>query len=843
MSDFAFNAPEWFLLAPLFLFLGWWQKPLRLWMPLRACILALLLLILAEPSLTREADGLDLIVLVDRSDSAAEAMEQTLQEQESLLKPPTGDRYSIRYIDFAAEALPRERAEAGRFQGDTTQTNLASAVQTALLQRNAERPTRLLVLSDGNSTEPLEALAPRLQREGIAMDYRLLPATSLEDYEVTRLVLPTRVQTNETFVIEGLLTGAPGQRADWRLERDGQTLARERVTFNAQGQARLRLADRLQGGGASAYTLRLDHPADPRPGNNRLTQWVEARGGPRILLLTRYEDDPLAAALAAQNLNVESITEHRSLHPGRLAGAQAVILNDVPFHRLPEGFADALAFYVREQGGGLLMVGGRNSFGSGGYAQSPLDAVLPVSMELKQEQRKLAVALAIVMDRSGSMSAGVAGTPGKTKMDLANSGAANAVNLLGAVDAVTVFAVDSKAHPIVPLTNVEPHRATIQRSIHRIESRGGGIFVYNGLKAAWDQLKGVQVGQRHIVLFSDAADSEQPDRYKDLLTEVTDAGGTVSVIGLGTRTDADAAFLEDIANRGNGRIYFTNDARRIPSIFSQETVVIARSMFVDEPALFEPVRGWGQIAAREPAWMPTVGSYNICYPRTEATVTAITNDENTAPLIAFWQRGAGRAAAVTFTLSGPNAAPVLQWEDYSNFAGTLTRWLSRPASPPGQSLRSRVNGNQLEVELFYDEQAGLDLAKELPRMVYAQDNASGEPSEGQWERLRPGLLRATVPLEYGKPVRGAVRAGEFTLPFGPLAVGQDLEWRTNPDAVDVLRQLSANSGGTERIRLPSVWEERSAAQPLDLRIWLTIILLAATLAEAFNARTGLLGNI
>jgi hypothetical protein len=94
-----------------------------------------------------------------------------------------------------------------------------------------------------------------------------------------------------------------------------------------------------------------------------------------------------------------------------------VVINNVPAHRLPADFLAGLDFFVTAQGGGLLMTGGRFSFGSGGYFQSSLDPLLPVSMELRQEHRRLAVAMAIVLDRSGSMAAGAGGGH---KMDLAN---------------------------------------------------------------------------------------------------------------------------------------------------------------------------------------------------------------------------------------------------------------------------------------------------------------------------------------------------------------------------------------------------------------------------------------
>jgi secreted protein with Ig-like and vWFA domain len=138
------------------------------------------------------------------------------------------------------------------------------------------------------------------------------------------------------------------------------------------------------------------------------------------------------------------------------------------------------------------MVGGKFSFGSGGYFGSAIDELLPVSMELRTEHRKLAVAMAVVMDRSGSMAASVAG--GVTKMDLANEGVARAIELLGPNDAVSVLAVDSEPHIVVPLTKLGKNREDIDDRVRRITSGGGGIYVYVGLKAAWEELKKSDAG-------------------------------------------------------------------------------------------------------------------------------------------------------------------------------------------------------------------------------------------------------------------------------------------------------------------------------------------------------------
>ena len=93
-----------------------------------------------------------------------------------------------------------------------------------------------------------------------------------------------------------------------------------------------------------------------------------------------------------------------------------------------------------------------------------------------------------------------------------------------------------------------------------------------------------------MILFSDAADSEEPGSYSELISEMVSQNTTVSVIGLGTDTDVDAQLLQDIAHRGGGRIFFNEDASALPGLFAQETVAVARSTFVDEPVGVEPRR-------------------------------------------------------------------------------------------------------------------------------------------------------------------------------------------------------------------------------------------------------------
>ena len=598
----------------------------------------------------------------------------------------------------------------------------------------------------------------------------------------------------------------------------------------------MEFTDRLSRSGGFEYQAEIRPEKDAHPGNNRATRWIEITGGPRIVLATRYQDDPVAKALAAQDFTVETVSDPAKLKPGLLAGARAVILNNIPAHELPNDFMKSLDFFVREQGGGLLMAGGEHSFGSGGYFNSPIDALLPVSMELKSEHRKLAVALAIAMDRSGSMSVGIG--DGKTKMDLANSGAANAIDLLGPMDQVTVFAIDSEATKTIPLTRVENKKAELGAKARKIRSSGGGIFVYVALKAAWEELKKSPAGTRHVILFSDANDSEEPGDYKNLIKEMTDNGATISVIGLGTDKDVDSALLVDIAKLGNGRMFFSDQPLNIPKIFAQETVTIARSAFIKEPIGAQATGRWAEISPKPTDWLKQVDGYNLSYAREDSTVSLVSMDEYLAPLVAHARRGLGRSAAVSFPLGGEYSETARNWPGYGDFLQTLGRFLMGEDTPPGIALRHRLDGTRLTLDLLYDPLTWSQKLSALPPKVRLQDDAGGATLDLPWRRIAPGHFSLTRDLDEGSVVRGAVQVGENALPFGPLSVGSSVEWAFEPERLTELRAVSNQTRGRELLDISKAWLRPPFVAETSLRLPLGIALVLLVLADALLTRTG-----
>ena len=309
------------------------------------------------------------------------------------------------------------------------------------------------------------------------------------------------------------------------------------------------------------------------------------------------------------------------------------------------------------------MTGGKQSFGSGGYFGSPVDELLPVSMELRTEHRKLAVAMAIVMDRSGSMAASVAS--GVSKMDLGNEGAARAIDLLGPQDAISVLAVDSEPHTIIPLTHAwgratcglttrcAASRAAVAASTTTSDSRPGGR-------------NSIFHDSSTILLFADAAPTPEPGDYRTLVDEMVAKGATVSVIGPAprpTRTLLDQ--LKDIAAHGARGRAFSADATALPGLVragSGGDGALGVHHGTDRGQAISGLAGTRRqapaLAARDRWTATTWATSNPTRRRRRDSM-----DEYASPLVAFW-RGLGPA---TSRWVGEFSQQARAWPAYGDF--------------------------------------------------------------------------------------------------------------------------------------------------------------------------------
>ena len=855
-----FHAPELLLLAiPLALAYLRCGRVRGITGALRVTMLVLLLLAAAGLEWNLSGKGIDVVVVVDRSRSVPDGAQTRYKELINNLQQSRQEGDRIGVVSFGAKsAVESLLASEGTLNQLTHEvqedgSNLNEALHTALnLLDNRNRPARILVLSDGESNGASPRGAARRARDrGVPIDFREFPRPRSRDVAVDSVQLPETVAPRQPFQYTVWIASSGDTQGTITVLRDGEIVSQDRKERKFEpGLNRFLYRDVLDEGGLHKYEVRVKVAGDLLEENNRGEAAVRVEEGPRVLVLNADgQENNLTRAIRAGNIPLDvAVAGTHPLTQASLDRYRAVVVENVPANDFGRLKMSRLAQFVEDLGGGLLLTGGERSFGNGGYYRSPLEEVLPVSLEMREEHRKARVAVAIVLDRSGSMAVPVSG--GQVKMDLADQGTAECVRMLSRGDSVSVIAVDSAPHIIQPLVDVDDPEGIARKAL-KIKSQGGGIFIYEALLAAGTELMKATQDTKHIILFSDAADSEEPGDYINLLKKYSAAKISVSVIGLGTKGDSDATLLQDIARRGGGNIYFTDDARDLPRLFSQETMSIARSSFIKKDPKTQPdgipgmkLAGGRLLGELETGPFPGVDGYNLTYLKPQATQGVVSQDEFKAPMSAFWYRGLGRVAALTVEADGQYSGAFGKSSSYADFLITHVRWLLGDRRPDNVFVTVNRDGQDavVNVELDPDSPVPQSLAPSLQVVGPSNERTTPQSIPFQWRgahelqaRFRLSEPGSYLPLVILGP-KSFVRAAAVTLPYSA-----EFAPRTGlPTGSDVLSSLAELTGGKPRTDVLEILADPPhSARMLSLVPWLVGFTVVVFLLEIAGRRLSL----
>lgn len=667
----------------------------------------LLILSLAGSQLVRAADELAVVFLVDASDSISPAQAETAETyiRTALETMTPNDQAAV--ILFGSNALV-ERPMSGLAElapvssvPQALQTDVAEAIRLGMALFPAGSARRLVVLSDGTATVGNTNEAARLAANSdVEISYVLLGReAAAAEALLTSVSAPTRISQGETFRIDITAESSADMPATLRVLSGGSVVYEEAVQLRRGANnfaVRLRALEQE----FARYRVQLTASNDTFFQNNELAAYTEVVGPPRVLLVANDgtvddngtpqpdESPQLLLALEATGLVVDRTTP-ADLPPSlaELSNYSSVILVNVNAKNLSPRKMETLQSYVRDLGGGLVVVGGPQSYGMGGYFKTPLEEMLPVEMQIKDQERFPSVSIVIVIDRSGSMGAQEGGV---TKIQLAAEGAVRVVELLNDFDEIAVFPVDTQPdNPIGPLPASEREEAI--NLIRQIGAGGGGIYVRTGLEAAAAALANSPNQVKHIILLADGADSEQKQGVEPLIASLVAEGVTVTAVSIGDGPDV--PFLQQVAQWGNGRFHFTNQAANLPQIFTQETTSIQRTYLIEE-RFFPNLVSNSPILAGITAVPPLYG-YVGTSPKDTAQV--ILNSEQGDPVLAAWQYGLGRSVAWTSDATGRWGQDWVQWEGFPAFWAQAVRW----------TISQDRDSNVETVISYTDEQATL----------------------------------------------------------------------------------------------------------------------------------------
>lgn len=213
--------PVWLVIAvPLTLAFLARRPPSRTLSILRAALYALIVLAMANPGTRRVVTGGTVIVIADRSASMPDGAQAEQLEALRTLNQTRGPADQLGVVTFGARALieksPSDQTAPTTFttQIDASASNLNEALTAALSLAPTQSPARLLVLSDGRTTDG-DALgqAARASERRIPIDHRSLQRADLIDPAIAQITAPLRVGPGESFLIDAWVASpAPGRR-------------------------------------------------------------------------------------------------------------------------------------------------------------------------------------------------------------------------------------------------------------------------------------------------------------------------------------------------------------------------------------------------------------------------------------------------------------------------------------------------------------------------------------------------------------------------------------------------------------------------------------------------------
>ncbi len=662
--------PEWWLLAvcAVLPWIGPWRGPDKVQNILRSLLFVLLATALTQPHLLRDDAPSQRVLILDRSASIDEEARQTATKY-ALQFADSGPRKTQHLVVIGGS--DQEPSFSRKFSTVTVLPDndqqglspLSAAITRAstLIPRTGSGSVTLA--SDGLTTRPDDARAiSALRSRNIPIHVISLPVASISPTAVGlnwtgELRVGTAARMHATVIARG--GSHPGKLI---LSAEGRELA----SAHYEGGEREVIPFSFEPTKSGFLDAELSLVADNSPAQAPpLKVVLPVRDPHRILYLGDLQQQGsaqlgqlLGAGFEVTQVDPSSSDEFEAA----LSRSDLVVLDDRPADSVPLSAEKRLLEAVTNEGLGLVMSGGRGSFGAGGWHDRPIETMLPVELVQKEEKRDPSTTLVVVIDTSGSMTG--------VRVQLAKEVSRLAIRRLLPHDKVGIvefYGAKRWAAPIQPASNA----IELQRALNRMDA-GGGTVILPALEEAFYALQNVDTRYKHVLVLTDGG-VESGD-FESLMRRMANEGINVSTVLAGGGYHSE--FLVNIANWGKGRFY------NVPNRFNLPEVLLKQPSTAKLPA-YRP--GVHRVRARGgPGWWGDVDTSSIPnlagYVETKAKVGSevlLETVEGKHPVLATWRFGLGRVTTLCTEPVGEGTRP---WRDWSEYGKTLARIMERTAA-------------------------------------------------------------------------------------------------------------------------------------------------------------------
>ncbi|CAL1164679.1 unnamed protein product [Cladocopium goreaui] len=856
-----FDQPAWLLVAllaiPALVIALRWLRGMSRWRAwscalARATLLVLVAAALAGASAVRTSERIAVIALVDVSDSlrrdaAGDALGRARAWIGALAQTMDPDDF-LGVAAFSGRAVAVAAPARGGLEADDLTldldlgdaTDLAGAIELAAAMAPPDAVARVVIFSDGVETAG-EALASAtalatVRVDAVPVEYRVGSDVIVErvlapQQAVRESSVPVRVTLRSAREVAGsLLLKRNNEFIDLNGDAEGLGL---RLTLRAGENTVLRDVP-LGDGGVHQLEVFFD-PDDPGldavSANNSAGAVVITPGRGRALHIDGAEGGggrALAGVLRDAGFEVTGVAPEEA--PTGLLELHAydlVVLHDVAADQTPRAAHAALASYAQRLGGGLLVVGGPESLGAGGWNGTPLEPVLPVKLDLPEDLIVPSAAIVMVLDSSGSMSSRVMGGS-RSQQEIANEAAALAAQTLDRTDLVGAIGFADGPYTVVPLGPNRDPDANGQRL--RSISSGGGTNMYPAIREAGEWLLAADAEVKHIIVLSDGQSSGNAESGVEHAERMRESGLSITTIAVGD--GADHVTLQRIAQAGGGEFYAVSNPNLLPRIFVREIRIVRKPLVREEPFTPMLLPSGSPITSGLGA-LPALQGLVLTQQRPEPEITLAMATGSGEPVLAHWNTGLGRVAV--FTSDAHNwASGWLGWPGFRAMWTQAARYAARPPMSRDAELGVALEGDTLSLRLDAadDDGAPINLLR-VPAVVYTPD---GKSVSVELAQTGPGLYEASVPASASGTyvVAATPRRGEQALAPSLVGVSKPagLELRSLESNAPRLAQIAEATGGgvydlDDPARASEIWD-RSSVEPVAAAtpLWPLLLLWA-----------------
>lgn len=834
-----FDQPLWLLLIVAIVPMGAaalaWMRAMGIWRRWSAVLLRLILLGLIAGALggaawEKRSDRLAVIAVVDTSGSvrrfagaeaaggAGTTLDRVAGAIEGLAaRPERGpdDVYGVVAFDaHAAAVVSPTRARAFARSLDVTAsegTDIAQGLKLAAAMIPPESAGRIVLFSDGNQTAG-DATSAAAQvagaggtgRRRVPVDVVPLRYAFTNEVVVESVDAPPRAAAGARISVRVTLAATGESSGTLRLLREGKPV---RLADGSESRA-VRLKE---GRNVEVLEVELDESrvhrfaavfepgsgSDTLADNNRGEAFTVTPGKGSVLVIDGVGDGAASGGGSVlpetlRRAGISAALVGPGGFPADLLSMQAydlIVLENVPADAISRDQQEALVDYVRELGGGLVMIGGPQSFGAGGWRGTPVEPILPVRLDLPEKLMAPELAIVFVLDNSGSMRRSVMGSY-RSQQEIANESAALAIRSLDKRDMVGVIVFNSESHVLSRLalnTDPEPTMALV-RSI----DPGGGTNGLPGLEEAGRQLAGAEAKQKHIIFLSDGR-SMNSEALAPYCAKLAEQGIKVTTISVGD--ESDLGTMERMAIEGGGSFYNVTNPHVLPRVFAK-AVRVVRSPMVRETPFVPVMLPSGSAMTMGVVDPPELLGLTLTQARGEATVVNAMVTPEGEPVLAHWNVELGQVVA--FTSDAHRwAEKWLDWPGYARLWTQIVRQASRVPASRTLTPTAQVIGDELVVRLEASDDEGKPLeGVTVPATVYSP---SGERLELELAQVGPGQYEARTPVNVTGSYVALVRPRRGEQKLTPVIAGATLaagsEYRALRSNDALLERLAESTGG------------------------------------------------